>query len=387
MYDLQDDISTPINAQIFELYNSDLFPETLQNSEGGASCSNYCYEDNSSYSTTLALPSDINKFTSTHENNGSTATTTTAAGGGPPATSTTATTTANANNSSNLSIIFDSQEEIENEITASLGFSASPPFSVPQFFNPQTEQFDIATIQTQIQISDVPVDGLSQFPPEAAPPLIGGPPLSSMCEDECLSSLPSYMRLNPSSPPPCSFVDPAAMGSYLLGNFTATLSGDSSGIFSGGVLMGPELQPQELDQYQGDNGGIYCQDSMQRVFNSAELQVVFTNHKHFTIIFSLSLGFNFFFSVSLSFIILSLCIWLETHNHLSQCIRLNSTCTGAIAWSLLAPQIKYIYIWQWIIPGKPFQKSDWTKYKRKTIEISCERKGKKRGKFGWLLED
>lgn len=73
------------------------------------------------------------------------------------------------------------------------------------------------------------------------------------------------------------------MGSYLLGNFTAALSADSCGIFSGGVLMAPELQPQELE-YQGDNGGIYCQDSMQRVFNSAELQVVYISHKIFELL-------------------------------------------------------------------------------------------------------
>lgn len=207
---------------------------------------------------TLPLPSDINKFNSNHENNATTATTTS--------------TTTTASNNSNLSIIFDSQEEIDNDISASIGFSPSPPFSVPPFFNPQSEQFDISPIPPQIQITDTVVDGLSQYPPDPAPALIG-PPLPSVCEEECLSSIPPpYMRLNPSSPS-CSFIEPATMGSYLLGNFTAALSADSCGIFSGGVLMAPELQPQELE-YQGDNGGIYCQDSMQRVFNSAELQAL-----------------------------------------------------------------------------------------------------------------
>lgn len=270
-----DDISSPISAQLFEFFNSELFPETLQSS-GGTSSSNGCCEDNSSYPTTLPLPpeiskftsnhetatlplpSDINKFNSNHENNATTATTTS--------------TTTTASNNSNLSIIFDSQEEIDNDISASIGFSPSPPFSVPPFFNPQSEQFDISPIPPQIQITDTVVDGLSQYPPDPAPALIG-PPLPSVCEEECLSSIPPpYMRLNPSSPS-CSFIEPATMGSYLLGNFTAALSADSCGIFSGGVLMAPELQPQELE-YQGDNGGIYCQDSMQRVFNSAELQAL-----------------------------------------------------------------------------------------------------------------
>ncbi|XP_010650147.1 uncharacterized protein LOC100242670 isoform X1 [Vitis vinifera] len=271
----KDDISSPISAQLFEFFNSELFPETLQSS-GGTSSSNGCCEDNSSYPTTLPLPpeiskftsnhetatlplpSDINKFNSNHENNATTATTTS--------------TTTTASNNSNLSIIFDSQEEIDNDISASIGFSPSPPFSVPPFFNPQSEQFDISPIPPQIQITDTVVDGLSQYPPDPAPALIG-PPLPSVCEEECLSSIPlPYMRLNPSSPS-CSFIEPATMGSYLLGNFTAALSADSCGIFSGGVLMAPELQAQELE-YQGDNGGIYCQDSMQRVFNSSELQAL-----------------------------------------------------------------------------------------------------------------
>ncbi|CBI23713.3 unnamed protein product, partial [Vitis vinifera] len=200
----------------------------------------------------------ISVFNSNHENNATTATTTS--------------TTTTASNNSNLSIIFDSQEEIDNDISASIGFSPSPPFSVPPFFNPQSEQFDISPIPPQIQITDTVVDGLSQYPPDPAPALIG-PPLPSVCEEECLSSIPlPYMRLNPSSPS-CSFIEPATMGSYLLGNFTAALSADSCGIFSGGVLMAPELQAQELE-YQGDNGGIYCQDSMQRVFNSSELQAL-----------------------------------------------------------------------------------------------------------------
>lgn len=296
MYDLQDEISSPISAQIFEFCNSELFPETLQNSEG-TSCSNCCCEENSSYPTTLPLPPDINKYSSSHDSNTTSATTTGAA---------TAATAKTDNNSSNLSILFDSQEEINNDLSASIGFSPSPPFSVPQFFNPQSEQFDISPIQPQIQITDPVVDALSQYPPDPAPPLIG-PPLPSVCEDECLSSIPPYLRLNPSSPS-CSFMDPTSTGSYLMGNFTAALSADNSGIFSGGILMGPELQPQELE-FQGENGGIYCQDSMQRVFNSAELQVlyIYVNHE---------------ISERLCLVKFSCVIsydW-KTHDHLSHCV-------------------------------------------------------------------
>ncbi|KAJ0092014.1 hypothetical protein Patl1_25684 [Pistacia atlantica] len=57
------------------------------------------------------------------------------------------------------------------------------------------------------------------------------------------------------------------------GTMSAALSTDSGGIFSGGILRGSDLQLQELD-YQGDNGGIYCPDSLQRVFNPGDLQAL-----------------------------------------------------------------------------------------------------------------
>ena len=56
------------------------------------------------------------------------------------------------------------------------------------------------------------------------------------------------------------------------GPLNTALSADSSSLFGGGILLGSELQTQELD-YQGENGGIYCTDSIQRVFNPPDLQV------------------------------------------------------------------------------------------------------------------
>ncbi|GMY27046.1 serine/threonine-protein kinase phg2-like isoform X2 [Fagus crenata] len=273
----KDEISSPISDQIFDLCDPELFPETLQNSEVTSS-SNCCYEENS-YATSLSLPPDIEtKFNGYQDNNGNPnitsnpALTTTST-----STTTTATTTNNTtNNSSNLSIIFDSQEDIDNDISASINFSPSPTFSVPPFLTTQQDQFDFSSVQPQISLSDAVVEGLSQYPADSVASLMGAP-LPSVFEEDCLSSVPSYVPLNPSSP--CSFLG-SALGTYMPAGAmnAAALSADSSGIFVGSILMGSELQPQDLD-YQGENGGLYCPDSIQRVFNTGDLQVLSTENQ------------------------------------------------------------------------------------------------------------
>lgn len=279
-----DDISSPISAQIFGFCDPDLFSETLQNSEV-TSCSNGCYEDNSSYNThnnnPSSLPSQMDNFNNNNANNNNNNTPTSAT----TATTSTNTTATTNNNNNNLSIIFDSsQEEIENDISASIDFSPSPPFhQVTQFLSSQQFQFDFTSSSmqpNQIPISDaVNVDGglsVSHHPndPVNNNPLLGHhPPLPSVFEDDCLSSVPSYVPLNPSSPP-CSFLGPA-LATYMpvSGTMTAALSADGAGIFTGSILRGSELQFQELD-FQGDNGGIFCPDSLQRVFNPGDLQAL-----------------------------------------------------------------------------------------------------------------
>jgi hypothetical protein len=264
---LQDEISSPFSAQIFDLCDLELFPETLQNSEATSS-SNCCYEENSSYATNLSLPPDIDtKFNGCQDNNGINPNKT-------RTTSTSTSTTANTitiNNGSNLSVIFDSQEEIDNDISASIDFSPSPPFSLPPYLAIQQDQFDFSSMQPQIALSDAAVEGLSHYPAETVAPLMGAH-LPAVFKEDCLSSAPSYLPLHPLSPS-CSFLSPA-LGTYMsAGSMNASaLTADSSAIFAGSILMGSELQPQELD-YQGDNGGIYCPDSVQRVFNPGDLQV------------------------------------------------------------------------------------------------------------------
>ncbi|XP_061989590.1 cell wall protein DAN4-like isoform X2 [Rosa rugosa] len=287
----KDEISSQISAQIFDFCDPELFQETLQNSEVTSS-SNCCYDENSSYATNLSLPQDLEtKFSTYQDNNGNTDTTiaptpTTTSTTTTTTTSSTNTTTAstnttninattattNNNNSGNLSIIFDSQEEIDNDISASIDFSPSPPFSVPPFLMTQQDQFDFTSVPTQISLADSVVEGFSQYPADPVPPLMSAP-LSSVFEEDCLSSVPSYVPLNPSSPS-CSFLGPT-MGAYMPAGTmnAAALSADSTGIFTSSILMASELQPQDLE-YQGDNGGIFCPESFPRGFNPEDLQML-----------------------------------------------------------------------------------------------------------------
>ncbi|XP_059630118.1 uncharacterized protein LOC132273105 [Cornus florida] len=247
------EISSPFGAQFFEFCDPELFSEALQDSEV-ASTSNYCHEENSSYTPNFSFPPNTNQFTR------STNTTTT-----------TPITTTNDNTCNNLSLIFDSPENIENDISASIDFSP--------FLTAQQDQLDLSSLQSQIPVinDDVVMDGLSQFPPEPIVPLIGPPPpppppLSAVYEEECISPMPSYARLNTSSPS-CSFLD-QTIGPYLPGNQNAALSTEYSGILVGGMPMSTELQPQELE-FQGDTSGIFWSG-----ISSTELQALANESHH-----------------------------------------------------------------------------------------------------------
>ncbi|KAF2314043.1 hypothetical protein GH714_021695 [Hevea brasiliensis] len=234
----KDDVSSTLSANILEFCDPEFF---LQNSEVTSS-SNCCYEENSPYTNNLSLTSDIEKFNSCQDNNGNNSTTT------PTTTSTTTTPTANANNinHNNLSIIFDTQDELDNEISASIDFSASPAFTVPQFTTTQHDQFDFSSVQPQLTLLDmVSADGLTRHPSDSVAPLMGHP-LPSVFEEDCLSSVPAYVPMNPSSPSG-TFLGPAMSTCMSAGTLTAALSVDSSGIFAGGILLGSELHQQELD--------------------------------------------------------------------------------------------------------------------------------------------
>lgn len=262
-----DEISSPINAQIFDFCDSELFAETLQNSEFN-SCSNCCYDKNSPYATNLSNSPDQTD-NGCNENGNSNGNTIAAAASFIPANDASAATNITTNSTSNLTAIFDSQEELDNDISASIDFSPSASFSIPQYLTIQSGQFDVSQVQSQMPLVDPMIEGLVQCPMAPVGTLIDED-LPSIYVDDCLSSLTSYMPLNPSSPS-CSFVG-ATTATYLptTSMNPATSTVESCGMFS---LLGTELQPQDLD-YQGDNCGLYSQDCMQGTFNPADLQVL-----------------------------------------------------------------------------------------------------------------
>lgn len=279
---MQDEISSQINAQIFEFCDHELFPETLQNSDEVIFCSNYCYEENSSYPSDHYLPPDIEKFTAAFQDANGNNNTTVTPNPNPATASTTVNSTVvtatdnNINSSNTISIIFDSQDDMDNDISASIDFSPSPTFSVPPLIRgtTQQDQFDFSSVvQPQISLVDSVVDGFPHYPADPVAPLMP-PSLPPVFDEDCLSSVPSYLPMN-SSAPSCSFLGPA-MGTFLpAGAINPTaLSINGSGIFGSSLLMASELQPQELD-YQGDTSGIFCPDSLPRVFNHpGELQAL-----------------------------------------------------------------------------------------------------------------
>ncbi|MFQ6631349.1 hypothetical protein Gotur_009376 [Gossypium turneri] len=256
---LQDDISSPTNVPFLYFSDADLFSEALQNSEVTSNC---CYkEHNSSFGNNLTIPLDIEQLNNGHhDNTGNTnpiAPTTTSTTTTTTTTNTTATSSANYNITAtdNLSVIFDSPDEIEDDISASIDFSQSPSFSIPQFLAQQDQIDHLSLVQSQNQLCETTADLVGP---------LSGPPFTHVFEEDCLSTVPS---LNPSSPS-CSF-----FGASTMANFMPALSVDSSGIFTGSFLMGSESQAQNLE-FQGDNGGLFCPDSVQCIFNPGDIQTL-----------------------------------------------------------------------------------------------------------------
>ncbi|MBA0629027.1 hypothetical protein Godav_023647, partial [Gossypium davidsonii] len=218
-----ENIPSPISGPNFYFSDNDLFSDALQNSE--------VTDENSSYGNNLNIPPDIEQLNNGYQNNNRNTNPTTAT-----ATSTcnTATSTNNtvatpaANNNNNLSIIFDSPDDMGNDISASIDFSESPSFSVPPFLTHQ-DHFNLSLVQSQMQLPDVSAEGLSQYTTDTVGPLLG-PPLPSVFDEDCFS-----------------------------------------GVFAERILLNSELQPQDLE-FQGDNAGIFCPDTVQRVFKPGDLQ-------------------------------------------------------------------------------------------------------------------
>ncbi|XP_071736314.1 uncharacterized protein [Rutidosis leptorrhynchoides] len=229
-----EDASSPLSAQILEFCQSELFQETLQNSDV-ASASNCCYEEQSSYVKDLSFPHEMIKY---------------------PASGPTNMPSENVN--SNFGTMFE-EKLIENDISLPLDFT-----NLPQYPCSNQDQFDLSLLQNNMSLS---TEGpIPQYPH----PIDQTNVLSMMgpivCDDDCLSSMPpsKCMRMNNLSPPNNCFLDHPY-------NTNPLLSVESCGIFNGNWLPPNENQAHDLD-FQGENSSIFFQDPLSRPYNSNELQ-------------------------------------------------------------------------------------------------------------------
>ncbi|KAJ8445020.1 hypothetical protein Cgig2_029214 [Carnegiea gigantea] len=313
---MQDHISSPINAQIFDFCDPDIFNDALQNSEVTSSDPNCCsYEDqNSSYATNLSFPSnmtddqnnrsdsnkfiieslDISNFQGGHNDHTTNASTTCS-------TPTTTITISASTHHHDGAFLFESQDDIDNDISASIDFSPSPSFATaPYNFNnlsstPSTnhqcqQHYQLPLGGDQHANMTNNNNGFSQYPttpvdPSVLPLMVGHAhaPLGMVFEDDCLSPIPPFLRFNPStvsgtsSSSSCSSFLDRSMGSFLPGNMNHGLGSDNSGIFAGNLLISSELQGKELDHHGDNNGGIFCHDQLPRMYNSGDMQQAFSN--------------------------------------------------------------------------------------------------------------
>ncbi|XP_056159430.1 uncharacterized protein LOC115691445 [Syzygium oleosum] len=185
-----DDMSSPLSAQLLELCDPELFSESIQNSEI-TSCSNCCYEDFPD-SSKFSLPEDSQNFGDLLQEDYGINTNTMAT---TPTTITSNTTTAaTINYNGNQTAIFGLQEDINNDISASIDFSPSPPFLVSPFVCPQQDHLMMDFPSVQLTENQLPLtnstDRLPNCTCETMSPLIGPPLIASVFKHDCLSSVP-----------------------------------------------------------------------------------------------------------------------------------------------------------------------------------------------------
>ncbi|ESQ36476.1 hypothetical protein EUTSA_v10007843mg [Eutrema salsugineum] len=235
-----DEITSPLTAQIFDFCDPQLFQETFNQTSEVTSASNCCDYVKDDDNNNNNFPDKSNSGSNQdHEDN-------------------------NKNNDNgDLSIIFDPQDDFENDITASIDFSSSIQFPVSDQLQ---DQFDF----TGIQLHQPPNILYSSSSGDPLPP-----PLS-VFEEDCLSSVPSYNigSLNPTSPS-CSFLGNPGLPAYMAvtGNMMNTgLAIERSGFYSGGIHFGSDFKPthDQLMEIQADNGGMFCPDSIKPIFNPGD---------------------------------------------------------------------------------------------------------------------
>ncbi|KAL0740607.1 hypothetical protein Bca4012_082120 [Brassica carinata] len=246
-----DDITSPLSAQIFDFCDPQQFQETFNPSSEVNSVSNILeksgsFQDTNTTTTTENSNTNMNnKFQDDEDDI----------------------------NNADLSIVFDSHEDFENDIAASIDFSSSSlqyPVIDNLFTTANQDLFDFSSgVETVHQPPNIPYSGDTLALPAVSsisPPLL---PLG-VFEEDCLSSVPSYnLGLNPN---PCSFFRTSGLPAYMGNMSSGLLSADNgSGLYPGPDTNKPRDQ---LMNFQTDNGGLFCPDSIKGILNPEDLQVL-----------------------------------------------------------------------------------------------------------------
>ncbi|RID61956.1 hypothetical protein BRARA_E01059 [Brassica rapa] len=254
MFGFNDDITSPLSAQIFDFCDPQLFQETFNQFSEVTSASNIFDKSGS--------------FHDNHSGNSNTSTTTT--------TENSNTYTNNKfqddeddNINADMSTIFDSHEDFENDIVASIDFSSSSmqyPALDHLLTTTNEDQFDFSPgVQAVNQLPNISYSGDTLTLPHVSS--LAPPPLPlEVFEEDCLSSVPSYnIGLNPTSP----FFRTSGLPTYMVNMNTSLLSSDSNtSLYPSYVHLGSEFNKpyDQLLDFQADNGGLFR-------FNPDDLQL------------------------------------------------------------------------------------------------------------------
>ncbi|KAI7744449.1 hypothetical protein M8C21_016580 [Ambrosia artemisiifolia] len=237
---VQEQVSSPLSAQLLELCESDLFQEPIQNSKV-VSSSNRCYEEQSSLTINPSLlsycPAGVDNITTT-------------------STTTTTTTTTN-----DFSLMFEDKITPIDLTNASHFTNNQCPFS-------NQDQFDLSLLQNENQIND-PIFSYPCTHSNDQETLVGPTTLLNINEQDIISPmLPSkFMLQNNMLSSKYPLINPSMSSNLLMPTEDENL------------FLGNDIQIHELE-FHGDNNGIFCTDHLPHSFNSNDFQAFSNESQH-----------------------------------------------------------------------------------------------------------
>ncbi|GAB2210161.1 hypothetical protein Drorol1_Dr00015421 [Drosera rotundifolia] len=272
-----DEISSPNSAQILEFCDSDLLPGTINNPEV-TSGSNICYDDDNSYTANLCFDSeldekfsykliDINHLQTEQPDYTYNSTTTATTSSNSTATTAVpnAITSSTIANNNSLFVIYDSQEDIDYDISASIDFSPSPPLSAAP---PHLSMVQL-DFSSQLPLAVAP---FSCYPADDMIPQMAASQLPPVYEEDCSSQIQPFLQLMNPQAAPISFLD-RSVGSFYPNHMNPAFGADYSCLLTHGTIFGgQQLQPEELD-YLADSGA-FRPDKIQNTYTSGDLQLM-----------------------------------------------------------------------------------------------------------------